>query len=156
MSDPREEFLAGERPDDVALYFADSYVSDDRLEQFGDRVDDGVLIVVDGERGRNAFRAATGTGAMEFAKSAMNLEGDVDDDLAGGQCPEASDTEASDDDGHAVQFVFAFAEERNEDVGGIYAEGDVIHAYAQCTCGTAYSDRWNATDETDETDAIDR
>lgn len=144
MSDPREEFLAGERPDDVALYLADSYVSDERLEQFGDRVADGVLIVVDGERGRNAFRAATGTGAMEFAKSAMNLEGTIDDGLTSGKCPDVSA-----DDGHAVQFVFAFAEERNEEVGGIYAEGDVIHAYAQCTCGTAYSDRWNATDAPD-------
>ncbi|RQH03542.1 DUF5807 family protein [Natrarchaeobius oligotrophus] len=138
MTTPREEFLAGERLDDVALYLADSYVSDDRLERFGTRVDDGVLIVVDGERGRNAFRAATGTGAMEFAQSAMGLEGIVDDELTDGQCPEAPG-----DDDHEVQFVFAFAEERNEDVGGIYAEGDVVHAYARCSCGTAYSDRWN-------------
>ncbi|WP_049921812.1 DUF5807 family protein [Halopiger djelfimassiliensis] len=141
MSDHREEFLAGDRPDDVALFLAESYVSDDRLEQFGERVDDGVLIVVDGERGRSAFQAATGTQAMEFAKSAMGLEGVVDDDLAGGQCPEAPTDET-----HAIQFVFAFAEEQNEDVGGIYAEGDVIHAYAQCTCGTAFSDRWTVAD----------
>ncbi|WP_254761999.1 DUF5807 family protein [Natrinema marinum] len=140
MSNPREEFLAGERPEDVALFLADSYVSDDRLEQFGDRVDDGILIVVDGESGRSAFQAATGTGAMEFAKSAMSTEGDIDDALTTGQCPEA------DGEGHAVQFIFAFAEEQNEEVGGIYAEGDVVHAYAQCTCGTAYSDRWNAGD----------
>ncbi len=140
MTNTREEFLAGERPDDVALFLADSYVSDDRLEQFGDRVEDGVLIVVDGERGRSAFQAATGTQAMEFAKSAMDLEGEIDDELSSGDCPEATDGEE-----HAVQFVFAFAEEQNEDVGGIYAEGDVVHAYAKCTCGTAYSDRWNAT-----------
>ena len=138
MTDPREEFLAGERPDDVALFLADSYVSDDRLEEFGERVEEGVLIVVDGESGRNAFRAATGTEAMQFAKSAMELEGTIDDDLAGGRCPEVPG-----DGDHAVQFVFAFAEEQNEDVGGIYAEGDVVHAYAQCTCGTAYSDKWN-------------
>ena len=141
MSNPREEFLAGERLEDVALFLADSYVSDDRLEQFGDRVDDGTLIVVDGERGRNAFQAATGTGAMEFAKSAMSTEGEIDDDLTGGRCPDAADGEP-----HAVQFVFAFAEEQNEEVGGIYAEGDVVHAYAQCTCGTAFSDRWNVSE----------
>ena len=146
MSDQREEFLAGERPDDVALFLAESYVSDDRLEQFGERVDDGTLIVVDGERGRNAFKAATGTGAMEFAKSAMNTEGEIDDDLAGGQCP-AVDADA--DSEHAVQYVFAFAEEQNESVGGIYADGDVVHAYAQCTCGMAFSDRWNATEKGD-------
>jgi len=51
------------------------YVSDERLEGFGERVDDRTLIVIDGERGRNAFQAATGTGAMEFAKSAMSNEG---------------------------------------------------------------------------------
>ena len=138
MSDPRAEFLAGERLDDVALFLAASYVSDDRLEEFGERVDDGVVIVVDGERGRNAFRAATGIDAMAFAKSAMALEGRIDNDLAGGQCPETS----TDGDDHGVQFVFAFAEEQNEDAGGIYAEGDVVHAYARCRCGTSYSDRW--------------
>ncbi len=142
MSDPRAEFLAGERLDDVALFLAESYVSDDRLEEFGERVDDGVLIVVDGERGRNAFRAATGTDAMAFAQSAMALEGVVERDLAGGECPEAS----TDEDDHAVQFVFAFAEEQNEGAGGIYAEGDVVHAYARCRCGTAYSDRWTVAD----------
>ncbi|QFU82528.1 DUF5807 family protein [Natronorubrum aibiense] len=141
MSESLEEFLAGDRPDDVALFLADSYVSDDRLAEFGEAVDDGVVIVVDGERGRNAFQAATGMEAMQFAKSAMDLEGIVDADLAGGTCPETPG-----DGDHEVQFIFAFAEEQNEDVGGIYAEGDVIHAYAQCTCGTAYSDRWNPAD----------
>ncbi|MCU4974305.1 DUF5807 family protein [Halobacteria archaeon AArc-m2/3/4] len=140
-TDKREAFLAGERLEDVALFLADSYVSDDRLEQFGERIDDGVLIVVDGERGRNAFKAATGTGAMEFAGSAMGTEGVVDGDLTGGTCPEAAGSEAEDED-HHTQFVFAFAEEQNEEVGGLYADGDVIHAYAQCECGTAYSDRW--------------
>ncbi|ELY80457.1 DUF5807 family protein [Natrinema gari] len=142
MSNPREEFLAGDRLEDVALFLADSYVSDERLERFGDRVDDGILIVVDGERGRSAFQAATGTGAMEFAKSAMSNEGEIEGDLTDGHCPDASD-----DEDHAVQFVFAFAEAQNEEVGGIYAEGAVVHAYAQCTCGTAFSDRWNAVDE---------
>ncbi|MFP8951404.1 DUF5807 family protein [Natrialbaceae archaeon A-arb3/5] len=139
MTTRRAEFLAGERPDDVALFLADSYVSDERLEQFGEDTDDGVLIVIDGERGRNAFQAATGTGAMEFAQSAMGLEGTIDDALTGGHCPEASEGED-----HEVTFVFAFAEEQNEEVGGIYADGDVVHAYAKCSCGTAYSDRWNA------------
>ncbi|MFB1063840.1 DUF5807 family protein [Natrinema sp. H-ect4] len=138
MSDQREAFLAGERLEDVALFLADSYVSDERLEEFGERVDDGTLIVIDGERGRNAFQAATGTGAMEFAKSAMSNEGEIDDDLTGGHCPDAAA-----DEEHEIQFVFAFAEAQNEEVGGIYAEGDVVHAYAQCTCGTAFSDRWN-------------
>ncbi|WP_049889375.1 DUF5807 family protein [Natronolimnohabitans innermongolicus] len=142
MTDVRAEFMAGDRPEDVALFLADSYVSDDRFKQFGERVEDGVVIVVGGERGRGAFEAATGTEAMQFAKTAMELEGDVDDDLAGGNCPE---DDGSDD--HEVQFVFAFAEEQNEDIGGLYADGDVIHAYAKCTCGAAYSDKWNAREQ---------
>ncbi|RQG92748.1 hypothetical protein EA462_00510 [Natrarchaeobius halalkaliphilus] len=142
MTTRREAFLAGDRLEDVALFLADSYVTDDRLEEFGERINDGVLIVVDGERGRSAFRAATGTDAMEFAQSAMGLEGEIDGDLTDGHCPETADT----DETHDVQFVFAFAEERNEDVGGIYADGDVVHAYARCGCGTAYSDRWNVVE----------
>ena len=135
-----EEFLAGERHDDVALFLAEHYVEDERLKQFGERVDGGTVIVVDGERGRNAFEAATGTPAMAFAGTAMNREGDVADDLSDGTCPDDSNVDKHDD--HEVQFVFAFTEVANEDVGGIYGEGDVLHAYAQCTCGTAYSDRW--------------
>lgn len=139
MTDRRAAFLAGDRLEDVALYLAESYVSDDRLVEFGEQVDDGVVLVVDGERGRNAFRAATGMKAMDFAGTAMQLEGIIDGDLAGGTCPE----EAGDgDDAHHVQFIFAFAEAQNEEVGGIYADGDVMHAYAQCACGVAYSDKW--------------
>ena len=142
MTDARDAFLAGERLEDVVLFFAETVVDDDRLEQFGERVDDGVLIVVDGERGRSAFQAATGVEAMQFAGSAMNLEGLIDTELTSGTCPEeAGDTATSEE--HNVQFVLAFVEAQNEEVGGIYADGDVIHAYAQCTCGTAYSDRWN-------------
>ncbi|WP_306053957.1 DUF5807 family protein [Natronococcus wangiae] len=143
MSNPRAEFLAGERPDDVALFLADSYVSDDRFEKFGDPVENGIVMIVDGESGRNAFKAATDTDAMGFAKTAMQQEGVIADDLTDGTCPDADESNAEE---HDPQFIFAFAEERNEDVGGIYAEGAVVHAYAQCTCGTAYSDRWNATD----------
>ncbi|WP_435361461.1 DUF5807 family protein [Haloarchaeobius sp. DFWS5] len=138
MSDAaREEFLTGERPDDVALYLADSFVDDiGRLEKFGERTDDGILIVVDGESGRNAFTVGTGADAMTFAQEAMGTEGTIDADLTGGECPEC-------DDG-AVDYVFAFAEEQNEEVGGLYADGDVIHAYARCTCEVAYSHKWVA------------
>jgi hypothetical protein len=137
----REQFLAGERPDDVALFLADGYLSDgDALAEHGERVDGGVVLVVDGDRGRAVFQRATGMDAMGFARRA-DREGRVARDLTGGDCPEA-DEENSEE--HAVQFVFAFAEEQNEEAGGRYAEGDVVHAYAYCTCSTAYSERWVA------------
>ncbi len=134
--DNREEFLAGDRPEDVAIYLADSVVDDPgALADYGQRTEDGVLLIVPGENGRNAFSNATGKDAMTFAKEAMDAEGEIDRDLTDGICPESEGD---------VRIVFAFAEERNEEVGGIYAEGDVIHAYAQCSCGTAFSDRWIA------------
>lgn len=133
-----EEFLAGDRPDEVALFLADDELDDaGRLADRGLRVDGGVVLVVPGERGRRAFGAGTGTDAMTFAQEAMETEGRIDPDLDGGECPDAADG-----GDHALRYLLAFAEARNEAIGGIYAEDDVVHAYACCTCGTAYSDRW--------------
>ncbi|WP_135827606.1 DUF5807 family protein [Halorussus halobius] len=133
----RDEFLAGERPEDVALYLADSFVDGegDGLASHGESVGDGTVLVVEGEQGRSVFETATGMDAMGFAKQAMDAEGDIARDLSGGTCPDCEG---------AVQFVFAFAEAQNEEVGGLYAEGDVIHAYAYCDCGTSFSDKWVA------------
>jgi hypothetical protein len=136
------EFLAGERPADVALFLADDYLDEDgTIASHGEAVDGGVVLVADGERGRNIFSAGTGMDAMQFAKGAMGTEGDIAADLSGGVCPASESADAS-DDAHAVQFVFAFAEEQNEEVGGLYAEGDVIHAYAHCDCGESFSHKW--------------
>ncbi len=54
------------------------------------------------------------------------------------------DVEAGDRGAHYPTVVFSFAEARNEDIGGLYARGDVVHAYAQCACGARYADRWVA------------
>ena len=135
-----DEFLAGERLDDVVFYLSDAYLDDDsRLRNVGTETDDGVRLILDGETGRSAFEAGTGMGAMEFAKTAMGAEGTIARSLDDAECPFAED--APDDD-HDVRFVFAFAEAQNEEVGGLYAEGDVVHAYAHCTCGESYSHKW--------------
>ena len=132
-----DEFLAGDRLDDVALFLTHDYLdSEGRLATYGEAVDGGVVLVVDGEQGRSLFKSGTGMDAMQFAKEAMDTAGDIDRDLAGGTPP----------DGGEIQFIFAFAEARNEEVGGLYAEGDVIHAYAYSTDGTAFSDRWVVDD----------
>ncbi|EMA43240.1 DUF5807 family protein [Halococcus saccharolyticus] len=153
MDSARTQFLAGDRPDDVLLFIAESAVSDlGTLAQHGEQVERGVVLILEAERGRSAFEGATGVDPMTLASSAMNSEGDLDLDAFEGECPEAdangedSADEADDaaTEEHAPRFVFGFAEERNEEAGGIYAEGDVIHAYAVCECGTAYSDRWVA------------
>ena len=148
----REVFLRGERLDDVAIYLAEGVVDDPAtLAEYGERLEGGVLLIVPGEAGRNAFSKATGKDAMAFAKEAMGEEGEIDADLTGGSCPACEENEArsasserTESESSEVRIVFAFAEERNEEVGGIYAEGDVIHAYAQCSCGTAFSQRWVA------------
>ena len=135
-----EAFLAGERPGDVALYLADEHLRNaEALAAHGERVEGGLGVVLAGERGRRLFPSVAGDDPMAFARSATRREGAVDRDLDGGTCPDAGNGEDAD---HAIRFVLAFAQERTEDVGGPYEEGDVVHAYAQCACGTAYSDRW--------------
>ncbi|PSP85890.1 hypothetical protein BRC83_02015 [Halobacteriales archaeon QS_1_68_17] len=141
MDSDRAAFLAGDRVEDVLLYFAADAVSDaDALAARGERVDGGVVLVIDGERGRSAFGRAVGVDPMAFARRGMDTEGEVAPDCTGGRCPAADEADGD----HAVRFIFAFAEAKNEEAGGLYAEGDVIHAYAQCACGEAYSDKWLA------------
>jgi len=131
-------FLAGDRLDDVAIYVDEQYLGESQsLAEAGETVESGVVLVIPGDTGRSAFESATGLGAMEFAKKAMGREGHIEPDLAGGVCPD------DDDDGeHTVEFVFSFAEAQNEEVGGMYEEGDVIHAYAHCSCGVDFSQKW--------------
>jgi hypothetical protein len=137
METDREEFLAGERPTDVHVFLSEDAVGDlEALESHGERVENGIALVMDGEQARDVFRRTTGIDPMGLAQEAMGTEGSVADDCAGATCPDG------DGDGHAPDFVFAFAEEQNEEVGGIYAEGPVIHAYVSCECGTRYSEKW--------------
>ena len=131
-------FLAGERLDDVAIFLTSEYLDEQgRLPTLGESVENGYVLVVPGDEGRRAFAAGTGMDAMEFARMAMGNDGRIDADLGDGACPNGAPDET-----HRVEFVFAFAEAQNEGVGGLYGEGDVIHAYAHCSCDTNYSDRW--------------
>jgi len=141
----RSAFLDGERHDDVALFLTESYLdSEGKLPRMGEAVDSGHVLVVPGDDGRRAFAAGTGLEAMEFARGAMETRGHVSRDLDGGECPRRdADPEAS----HEVEFVFAFSEPRNQEVGGLYDRGDVIHAYAHCACGASYSDKWVVGEE---------
>lgn len=144
MDERRRAYLAGDRPEDVLMYLADDAVDDpERLrEGGGERVEGGTVVVVDGDRGRRAFAAAAGTDPMGFAGRARGREGHIDRDLTGGTCPDANDG-----DDHHLRFLFSFAEAEQPDGDGIYEEGDVVHAYAQCACGVAYADRWVAESE---------
>jgi len=136
----RDAFLAGDRPDDVLIYLSDAVVGNRAaLESVGDPVSDGVVLVVPGTEGRQALERAVDVDPMAFAQAAMDTEGAIAPDCTDGTCPAAGEP-----DGHAVQFVFAFVEARNPEVGGLYAEGDVVHAYAQCACGERFADRWVA------------
>lgn len=133
-------FLAGDRPEDVLVFLHEEAVGDpDALGGLATAVEEGLVAVLPGGEGRAAFERAVGLDPMDFAGTAMRTDGEVDRDCTGGVCP-------NDESGtHRVRFLFAFAEERNEAVGGLYAEGDVVHAYAACDCGTTYSDRWVAS-----------
>jgi len=144
MNDARREYLAGERTDDIVLFVADSEGDTDTLGEYGEVVEDGVVLVLPAEQGRDACKRATGIDPMEFAGKAMNNDGDVDRDLTGGTCPR---TESAPDEVHEAEFLFSFAEDQNEEVGGVYSQGDIVHAYVSCSCGKAYSDRWVVGEE---------
>jgi len=133
-------FRRGERVDDVCIYLHEEGVGNvEALSELSLRTGEGVLLVMPGEEGRAAFRRATSLDPMDFAGMAMDTEGEIDDDLTSGTCPDAGDGAA-----HYVKFVFAFAEAHHPEMDGLYAEGDVVHAYAACACGTTYSDKWVA------------
>jgi len=143
MTDALESFLAGDRPDDVVLFLSDRVVDDpEPLLTYGEAVDGGVVLVMDGETGRSVFKRATEMDAMGFAGRAMGTEGEIARDLTDATCPKRSDGETPPPGEHEPRFVLAFAEAENPEVGGRYAEGDVIHAYAHCRCGAAFSAKW--------------
>ena len=145
MTDARAEFLAGERPEDVALFLSERVLDDPTaLLEYGEEVPGGVLLVMDGETGRSVFQSATEMDAMGFAGKAMKTDGEIARDLTDATCPKADDDDTPEPGEHHPRFVFAFAEEENPEVGGRYAEGDVIHAYAHCSCGAAFSQNWVA------------
>jgi hypothetical protein len=92
--------------------------------------------VLGGATGQSVFQQATGQDPMGFARAAGDRDGRVERDLSGGDCPDAGRAR------HEPHIVFSFVEAQNEAVGGLYAEGPVVHAYVQCECGTRYADRW--------------
>ncbi|WP_436900614.1 DUF5807 family protein [Halovenus halobia] len=131
----REAFLAGERPSDIHIFLHEDSVSNaEALQAHGESVAEGIVLVMDGDQARSVFQQATGIDPMALAQEAMKQDGSVTEDCTAATCPEGDD--------HAPKFIFAFAEEQNEEVGGIYADGPVIHAYVACDCGTRYSDKW--------------
>ncbi len=137
MTTEREAFLAGESPEDVHIFLHEERVTNlSALEAHGERVDDGLVLVLPGDKARTVFQQATGIDPMGFAQEAMGTDGEISDDCISGACPEC---------GTSPELIFAFAEAQNEDVGGLYAEGPVIHAYAACECGERYSEKWVAT-----------
>lgn len=143
MSD-LETFLAGRAPDYVAIVLADAVLDDpDTLEAAAEPVDGGLALVLGGATGRSVFQQVTGQDPMAFARAAGDRDGRVARDLSGGDCPDAG----AEADAHRPHLVLSFAEARNEAIGGLYAEGPVVHAYVQCACGTRYADRWVATEE---------
>lgn len=134
---PYEQFLAGERHDDILVFLHEGSVGEpEALAGIAEDVGPGVALVLPGDRGSEVLGEVVGIDPMEFAGVAMDTDGDIRADCTGGTCPEGTG------DGHRVTFVFAFTEAQNEEVGGLYADGDVLHAYAACECGQRYSDKW--------------
>lgn len=134
MSDRLAAFVRGDRPDDVAVYFADEYADTDSLANRGQRVDGGVAVVLAGAKGRHLFERITGLEAMAFARATGDRSGSIAAGLTAAQCPAGTGPD------HGLQFLLAFVQPRTPEAGGRYAEGDVLHAYAACRCGTTFSE----------------
>ena len=142
MNTSIDAFLAGDKPQHVAAYFSNASLSDPETlaeQPYAEAADNGVRMVVPADAGRAAFESATRMDPMDFAGEAMGTEGAITGGLTEGECPGAAEGGE-----HDLRIVFSFAEAQNEEAGGLYAAGDVIHAYAQCSCGVAYSDKWLA------------
>ena len=137
----RAAFLAGQRPDEVQIYLHGDVLSNpEALAEYSQSVESGIVLMLDGDEARTIFQQATGIDPMALAQEAMETEGVVEPDCAGGTCPVGGGRD------HHPRLIFAFAEEQNETAGGLYAKGPVIHAYVACACGERYSDKWVATD----------
>lgn len=144
---PYEAFRSGDRPDHVFIFLSESAIEDaPTTPGTGEELDGGRGYVLRGTAGRTAFADATRTDVMAFARAAMDAEGTIEPTLERGTCPACGSSSTP-------IYLFAFAEEQNEAVGGRYAEGAVVHAYARCPCGTDYSDRWVV--DSDPADASD-
>ena len=135
-----EAFLAGERPDDVAFFLHEDTVENiGALDDYAESVEDGIILVLPGDQGRDAFQKAAGLDPMALSQRAAKTDGTIDPDLTGGICPAAEDEP---EENHTAKVVFSFVQEQTPEADGIYTEGDVIHGYAVCTCGEAYSQKW--------------
>ncbi|MFB6254969.1 MAG: DUF5807 family protein [Halobacteriaceae archaeon] len=133
-----DEFLAGNRPNDIALYFANSFLDNpENLSDYGVSVANGVILIVDGSTGRSIFNEVTGMQPMQFAQRAMQTSGSIESSLTSAECPNSTAS-----NNHFIKFLFAFVEEEKNNIDGIYDQGDVMHVYAFCSCDTAFSDRW--------------
>lgn len=140
-----DAFLAGELPGTVAIYLADEHLTNaEALADRAERVEGGYVLVLPGERGRRLFPTVADDDPMAFARAASERDGAIDRELAGGTCPDAGGGDPAE---HALRFLLAFSQEQTEGLGEPYASGDVVHAYAQCACGTAYADRWVVGDD---------
>jgi len=135
MLPERAAFLDGERPSDIHIFLHEDSVSNlDALEAHGERLAEGIALVLDGDEARGIFQRTTGIDPMGLAQDAMGTDGEIGSECTTATCPDGED--------HTPQFIFSFVEEQNEEVGGLYAEGAVIHGYVACECGTRYSDKW--------------
>ncbi|MFB6353003.1 MAG: DUF5807 family protein [Halobacteriales archaeon] len=143
-----ETFLAGRAPDYVAIVLANDRIDDPQaLEPHAEPIDGALALVLGGADGRSAFQRATGQDPMAFARAAGDRDGRVARDLSGGDCPATGDGADAASSAHRPQVILSFVEAENEAVGGLYAEGPVVHAYVECACGARYSDKW-VVDET--------
>ena len=133
-----DEFLAVNRHDDIVLFLSEHVVDEhSAIRDQALSVETGCVLTISGTRAQQIVESAIGMGPMAFAKKAMGTRVHVDRELKDAACPSGHTD-------HETEFILAFSEAENQAVGGLYAQGPVIHAYTQCSCGALAADKWVA------------
>jgi hypothetical protein len=133
------QFVAGNRPEHVMLFQRDGTGPlSDNAQELGHEVADGTVIVAPAVMAQEIVSEVLSPSPTEFTDRAREREGEIESFLTAGTCPDAGE----DDGKHLLEQLFAFVQPEDQSLGEMYAKGDVMHAYAQCSCQAHYSDKW--------------
>lgn len=132
-------FIAGEKPKHILLYHGiGAGKLPDQAAKLAHDIEDGHVMVLPAAMAQEIADKVLIPDLSTFSERSRERGGAIESFLTAGTCPEAMDNGK----GHTLEQIFAFVQPKDELLGGIYAKGDVMHAYALCSCQTYYSDRW--------------
>ncbi|WP_254280489.1 DUF5807 family protein [Haloarcula marina] len=135
-----EQFIAGNRPGHIMLFQHENATSlPDDASKVAKNAAEGKMIIQPAVMARDLIDKVLVPNISQFTELSQKRQGNIEPYLTSGDCPEAN---SNHDEDHIIEQLFAFVQPKHNSLGGIYADGDVMHAYARCSCQVHYSDRW--------------